>query len=358
MGRLGKVVLGAGLALCIAGGAWFYLRAGGEEKRPERPPPSVLLAEVRAEELVRRVEAVGTVAAIDSVTVATEVAGRLIEVPFEQGQIVKQGDVLARLDSDEAQAAVSSARAEAAEIAQAVQRGEQLLQTGNTPRATVDDARRRLQGAMARVYAAQSQLEEMTVRAPFTGRVGLRQVSVGAVVAAGTAFTTLDALDPIALRFAVPEQEMGRIDPGTVVEATSPAYPERVFEGRVHALDGRVDAATRTLEIEARLPNPDGDLRPGMLMNLQIAVERVAEAVVVPPRAVLLRGESHFVFRERDGKAERVEVRVGAREPERIEILEGLRPGERIVVEGGDQLSDGQPVRVREGGEAPPESGR
>lgn len=242
--------------------------------------------------------------------------------------------MLAQLDSDEAEAAVNSARAEAAEIAQAVQQGEQLLQTGNTPRATVDDARRRLQGAMARVHAAQSQLEEMVVRAPFAGRVGLRQVGVGAVVAAGTAFTTPDALDPIALRFAVPEQEMGRITPGTAVEATSPAYLDRVFEGKVHALDGRVDAATRMLEIEARLPNPEGELRPGMLMNLRIAVERVAEAVVAPPRAVLLRGESHFVFRQRDGCAERVEVRVGAREPERIEIHDGLRLGE--VSEGGE----------------------
>lgn len=151
---------------------------------------------------------------------------------------------------------------------------------------------------MARVHTVQSQLEEMTVRAPFKGRIGLRQVSVGAVVAAGTAFTTLD---PIALRFAVPEQEMGRIAPDTVVQATSPAYPGRRFEGKVHALDGRVDAATRTIEIEARLPNPDGELRLGMLMNLQIAVERVAETVVVPPRAVLVRGESHFVFREREG---------------------------------------------------------
>ena len=335
----------------------MYLRGGAEEKRPERPPPAVSIAEVRMEELVRRVEAVGTVSAIDSVTVATEVAGRLIEVPFEQGQLMAEGGVLARLEPDEAEAALRAAQAEAAEIAQVIQRGEQLLQSGNIPRATVDDARRRLQGAMARVHTAQSQLDEMVVRAPFKGRVGLRRVSVGAVVAAGTALTTLDALDPIALRFAVPEQEMGRIAPDTTVEAASPAYSGRRFEGKVHALDGRVDAATRTIEIEARLPNPDGALRPGMLMNLRIAVERVAEAVVVPPRAVLVRGESHFVFRERDGKAERVEVRIGAREPERIEILEGLRLGERIVVEGGDQLSDGQPVRVREGDDAAPESG-
>lgn len=336
-------------ALCVAGiggGSYLVLRGTGEEKRPERPPTVVQLAPVRAEELVRRVEAIGTVSAINSVDVSTEAAGRLMEVPFEQGQQVAQGDVLARLDPDEAEAAVASAHAEAAEIAQAVQRGEQLLQTGNTPRATVEDARRRLQGAMARVKSAESQLDEMTVRAPFAGRVGLRRVSVGAVVAVGTVLTTLDELDPIALRFTVPEQEIGRITPGIMVEAASPAFVGRTFEGKVHALDGRVDPATRTIAVEARLPNPAGELRPGMLMNLRVAVERVAGAVVVPPRAVLLRGESHFVFKERDGKVKRVEIRVGVREAERIEVLEGLQPGDRIVVEGGDQLSDGQAVRV------------
>ncbi|MBP0443603.1 efflux RND transporter periplasmic adaptor subunit [Roseomonas sp. SSH11] len=349
MGRVGKIALGVALALGLGGGAWFYFRPGTEEaSRPERPPTPVVLAEARQEEILRRVEAVGTVAAVDSVTVATATAGRITEIEFEQGQRVEEGAVLARLDPAEQQAELLAARAEAAEIEQAVERGEQLLHTGNTPRATVEDARRRLQAALARMRAAESRLRDTEVRAPFAGRVGLRRVSVGSVVQAGTALTTLDAVDPIALRFTVPEQEMGRLRPGAPVEVTSPAFPERRFEGRIHALDGRVDPATRTLEVEARLPNPDGELRPGMLVNLRVATERVADAVTVPPRAVQLRGTTHFVYRERDGKAERAEVRIGIREPERMEILEGLSPGDRVVVEGGDQVGDGQPINPRE----------
>lgn len=361
MRRAGRIALGAALLLGVAGGGYFLFRPSAKETRPERPPTPVVLAEARREEVLRRIEAVGTVAAVDSVTVATETGGRIVGIGFEQGQRVAQGDILARLDSREEESALVAARAEAAEVGQAVDRGEELLRTGNTPRATVEDARRREQAALARVRSAEVRLAYTLIRAPFDGRVGLRRASAGAVVQPGTPLTTLDAVDPIALRFAVPEAEMGRLRPGAPVEATGPAFPGRRFEGRVHALDGRVDPATRTLEVEARLPNPEGELRPGMLMNLRVTAERVAEAVTVPPRAVQLRGATHFVYRERDGKAERAEVRIGAREAERMEILEGIAPGDRVVVEGGDQLGDGQPIRPTdppgggpgEGGEGP-----
>ncbi len=223
----------------------------------------------------------------------------------------------------------------------------------------MDDARRRLQAANARVAAAQKRLEDTEVRAPFQGRVGLRDVSLGALVEPSTVLATLDSISPIALRMSVPEQALAGVQPGTRIRARSAAYADREEEGEIHAVASRVDPALRTISVEARLPNPDGRLLPGMLMSVTIELETVPDALVVPPMAVLVRGERQFVYRVRDGKAERAEVATGQRTPEHVQVMRGLEPGERIVVEGLASVAEGKPVRVVEpgGGPAPDRPG-
>jgi membrane fusion protein (multidrug efflux system) len=342
------------LVLVLAGGGgywWFMLRPGGEERKAQgRPPPAVVLAAAETATVTRTIEAIGSARADESVVLTAKAAGRITAIEFDQGAPVRKDDVLVRLEGSEIQAEIEALKAEAGEIRQTLERAEYLLSRGSGARAPVEDARRRLQGAQARIDAATRRLEDTIIRAPFDGRIGLRDISVGALVEPGREIAVLDTVSPMSVRFTVPEQQIGRIEPGARIEARTSAFPDERFEGEVQALGSRVDPALRTIEVDARLPNPDGRLRPGMLLTVTLATDVVRDAVVVPPLAVQVRGEQHFVYKVVDGKAQRAEVRLGQREPERVQIEEGLAAGDQIVVGGMQSVNDGQPVRVTEPG--------
>ncbi|HEV2560009.1 MAG TPA: efflux RND transporter periplasmic adaptor subunit [Microvirga sp.] len=340
------------LAGAAGGGyAWYRQPAGGEQRRAERPPPAVVLAPAQSSDITRTIEAVGSTVAAESVVVTAKAPGRIIRIEFKDGDRVAKDQVLIRLEQDEARAELDAQRAEQAEVEQQLARAEELLARGAGPRAPVEDARRRLQAATAQANAAQKRLEDTVVRAPLSGRVGLRNLSVGARVEATTELATVDTVDPIDLRFSVPERYLAQVKPGTRITAQSSAYPDRGFEGDVRAVASRVDPALRTVTVEARLPNPEGALVPGMLMNVSVALEVVPGAVVVPPAAVLVRGEEHFVYRVREGRAERAPVEIGQREPDRLQVVKGLKAGDEIAVEGLANIVDGRPVRAARRGE-------
>ncbi len=332
------------MAAAAAGLGWWF---GGQEAPaapPARPPARVVTAPVEVVRLVREVRAIGSITATSSVMLAAEITGRVAELPFEEGAMVRRGQPLVILDPGPIEADARAAEAQAAEIAQQVERSSQLASRGFAPRGDLEDLRRQLDAARARSAAARARLAQTQLLAPFDGRAGLREVSVGALVQPGTPLVPLDAVDPIDLRFALPEGDAARIVPGAAVRATSSSLPGRRFEGEVRVLATRVDPALRTVTIEARLPNPDGALKPGMLMEVAAAAEVVERAITVPPRAVQLRGPSHFVF-VLDGEAvRRVEVAIGQRTPERVEIREGLAPGAVVAVEGLQGLEDGASV--------------
>jgi membrane fusion protein (multidrug efflux system) len=332
------------VAVSAAVAGWWMLGTEPPAAQPARPPARVVLTPAETTRLVRELRAIGTVEATSSVMIAAEVTGRVAELPFEDGQMVEEGRPLVVLDPGPVEAELRAAEAQAAEIAQQVERSGQLAARGFSPRGDLEDARRQLDGARARAAAARARLEQSRIVAPFPGRIGLREVSVGALVQPGTPLVPLDAVDPIDLRFALPEQEAARLAPGAAVRATSAALPGRLFEGEVRVLATRVDPATRTMTIEARLPNPDGVLKPGMLLQVAAAAEVVEGAVTVPPRAVQLRGPDHFVFTVEEGRARRLPVTIGERTAERIEIREGLEPGMQVVVEGLQGLEDGAQV--------------
>lgn len=347
-------IVGAVLAVAGATGAtyWLYVRPQTGQQEQARPPPAVVLTEAGQARIERTIEAIGTVRAAESIVVAARLNGTIEKIGFGDGDVVQEGDVLVRLVQGELQAEVNALEAEANEIAQSLARSQELLSRGVAPRATVADAQRRLEAARARTEAARQRLSDTVLTAPFAGRVGLRNLSVGALVQAGAELVTLDSISPIDVRFSVPEQQLGDLRIGAPVEAQTAAYESRRFEGSVRAIDSRVDPALRTVEVEARLPNPDGALRPGMLMRVSATVRIVENAVVVPPIAVVVQGDEHYVWRVVDGRAQRATVAVGQREPERLEIVSGLAVGDRIVVEGLQYVTDGQPVRVLEAKEA------
>ena len=326
--------------------AWLFWPAPGEEARPAGPPPTpVVLATAEASRLVREVPALGTIVATSSVMLAAEITGRVVELSFEEGAEVAEGEILVTLDPGPAEAEARAAAAEAAEFEQQVDRSSRLARGGFAPRGDLADLRQRLAGAQARVAAAESRLSQSRIAAPFAGRLGLKEVSIGTLVQPGTPLVALDAVDPIDLRLAVPERDAARIVEGAAISATSAAIPGRVFEGAVRIVVPRIDPVLRTVTVVARLPNDDRALRPGMLMQVRVAAEVVEQAVTVPPRAVVLEGPEQFVFRVEDGIAHRTPVRIGQRLPDSMEIRAGLEPGALVVLEGLQGMQDGARVQ-------------
>jgi len=351
--RQGAAAAGSGrmlailLALVLAGlVAWYVWPASGSQRaeRGAPPPTPVVLATAESVRLVREVRGLGNVLATSSVMLAAEITGRVTALSFEEGAEVTEGETLVTLDPGPAEAELRAAQAEATELEQQLSRSSRLARGGFAPRGDVADLRQRLAGAEARSAAAESRLSQSRIAAPFAGRLGLKQVSVGALVQPGTPLVALDAVDPIELHFAVPEQEIGRFAAGAAVRATSSAMPGRDFVGQVQVIAPRVDPALRTVTVVARLPNEDRRLRPGMLMQVTVAAEVVEQAVTVPPRAVVMQGPEHFVFRVEDGIAHRTQVRIGQRTPQRMEILDGLLAGTPVVLEGLQGLQDGARV--------------
>jgi membrane fusion protein (multidrug efflux system) len=331
-------------------------------------PAMVEVDTVKTGRIVDTREAVGTVRAYESITVTAKVAGVISEIGFEEGQKVKTGDILVQMDAAERRAAIEQATAEANravaqknEIAIRLERAQALNRTGAGTSAQVEDLTaqiKSLEGALASAQAqrkaAEARLEELTIRAPFAGRVGTRSVSLGAYIAPGTRITSLDDLSRIRLDFAVPENLLGRLELGQTVNATSAAYRERTFKGKVATIDPRVDQPTRTVRLTAEFDNPDEALKPGMFLSVILEVTNKSDAVVVQEEAIVSEGLRHIVYPVKDNKVERRVITIGQRQGGKVEVVEGLQAGETIVVLGVQRVRPGAEVIARPLGSAPP----
>ncbi len=329
--------------------------------------PVVEVDTVKTGRIVETREAVGTVRAFESITVTARVAGVIANIDFDEGAKVKSGDVLVTLDAEERRADIEAAIAESRrasaqrnEIGTRLERAQTLRRSGAGTEAQVEDLTAQLRtlesaiaSAEARRKAAEARLEDLIIRAPFAGRVGTRSVSLGAYVSPGTRITTLDDLSRVRLDFSVPENLLGRLKAGQVVKATSVAFRDRIFEGRVSVVDTRVDPLTRTVRLTAEFPNGDEALKPGMFLSVALEVTTKDDAVVVPEEAVVSEGLRHLVYPVRDRIVERRVVRIGQRQAGKVEILEGLKPGETIVVMGLQRIRPGAPVEPRPLGAEP-----
>jgi membrane fusion protein (multidrug efflux system) len=355
-------VLGA-----VGAGAWTYrdevaslwagapAAGGAQAAGPGRGGPpggravNVEVAEVRVGPVREIVEAVGTVLANESVTVTSRTTGVVREVHFADGQQVQAGQILVQLDDREALAQLEQARATRETARQNLSRTRQLAAQRAAPQARVDELEQTLRAAEAQVAAVEARLQDLSIKAPFAGRVGIRRVSVGALIQPGAQITTLDDVSVVKLRFAVPETAIGALGQGDAVEGVSSAFPDRRFRGSVTAVDTRVDPVTRAVELRADIPNGDGALRPGMFMTVELVVANRPQALLVPEEALVPEGTRQFVYVVADGRAVRTEVRLGTRVPGEAEVVQGLSPGQVVVTAGVQRLRDGAQVRVVEG---------
>lgn len=318
-------------------------------------PVEVVVHEVKTERFVDEAVAVGTLQADESAAISTNVTERVDELLFDDGQRVEEGQVLARLASRQEEAMQKSAAATKAEEEREVERLRPLVERGAVAESELAARRTRLAVAEAMMAQAEAQIADRSIRAPFAGIVGLRRISPGALVEPGDVITTLDKTDTMKLDFTVPETFLGSLEPGLVVTASSAAYPDRDFEGRVAEVDTRIDPVTRSVAVRALVPNEDGALRPGMLMTVRLD-RNPQENIAVPERAIVPVGESRFIFKVEADVAKRVPVKTGRREPGYVEVVSGLEAGDLVVTDGVQALQDGTPVKVAGRFEGPVEA--
>ena len=308
-------------------------------------PALVSVATVRNERVSQKLEALGNARANESVNVTSKTSNVVTAVMFRDGERVKRGQILVQLDDAQQRADVAAAEAAVAESERIYNRSRELMATEALSKSQFDQLEATLKANSARLRAANARLEDTVIRAPFSGRVGLRSVSVGTLISPGDVITTLDDTSVIKLDFSVPENFLASLREGLSVRATAPAFPGRSFSGKVASIDSRVDMNTRSVTVRALLANEDGALRPGMFLNVALANDE-RDALVIPEEALTPEAERQYVFVVADGKAQRREVRIGGRRPGSVEVLGGLDAGEQVIIEGTQKVRDGAPVRA------------
>jgi membrane fusion protein (multidrug efflux system) len=292
------------------------------------------------------VTAVGTLLANESVMIRPEIDGRIEAFHFQEGQLVRKGDKLVSLDASEVEAQLTFAVAAANLNRSRLKRSEELLAKNFISAQAMDEVRENLNQSVARESEIKAKLAKSTIRAPFEGVTGLRQVSPGAYAKAGQDIARLEGIGVLKLDFRVPEAYLRRIKVGQPLVINVDAYPGESFNGSIYAIEPAVDESTRTVLLRARLPNPGVRLKPGIFARVNLDLERRENALLVPEQAIVPRGDGRFVFRIAEGKAQLVKVEMGARRPGEVEILKGLEAGDTIVVDGQLKLQDGAAVSV------------
>ena len=292
------------------------------------------------------VEAIGTVRANESVEIRPQITESVRRIAFVEGEQVRAGEVLVELDDAEAVAAVAAAKASLVDAESQFQRGKELFRSELASASELETLEARRDAARAALDAAEARFADTVIRAPFAGRVGLRRVSLGALVTPSTIITTLDDTDTLKLDFDVPETALGRLGEGLPVEAFSAAWPDSTFSGTVASIDTRVDPVSRTITVRARIANPDRLLRPGMFLSVNL-LRRDVTALVVPEQALLPEQSRQFVLVVEDsGTVEKRQIVTGRRRPGQVEVVSGLTEGELVIAEGTQKARPGETVEI------------
>lgn len=307
-------------------------------------PTPVEVAEVRRDSVVQEATAVGTLVSNESVMIRPEIAGRIVEIGFEEGQRVERGQQLFKLDDQVYQAELADAQARLQLATRNLQRARELTQRGAGTERALDQAQAEAETARAAVELARARLTKTTIEAPMEGITGLRQVSVGDYVTAGQDMVNLEDIVPIKVDFRIPERFLGPLQVGQTVRVSADAFPGRDFTGQVYAVNPQIDPSARSIHVRAILANDDGVLRPGQFVRVGLQLARNEQALLVPEQAIVPRGGARYLFKVVDGKAVQTEVRVGQRRFGEVEIVSGIAAGDVVVTAGQMKIRDGAAV--------------
>ena len=335
-------------------------------KGPGAGAPAGVAVVARPPAVVRLPQSITTVGSLrsdEAVIVRPEVAGRVVEIAFQEGQRVTKGQVLIRLDDSVQRADLERARANLTLSKSKYERAADLRAKGFISGQAKDEAENTLKVAQADAELAAARLAKTEIRAPFGGIIGLRSVSIGDYVKEGQDIVNLEEIDPLKADFRVPEVFLSQVKAGQVLQVTMDALPDRTWPGQVYAINPLVDANGRAIAIRAQVPNADGKLRPGMFARVRLLTSEARDSLMIPEESIFPVGDDKFVYKVVDGRAMRQKVDIGLRREGQVEILGGLTAADTVVTDGIVKLRDGAPVRVANAaaaaqpiGKAPPAS--
>ena len=318
--------------------------AKGGPGGPGGPTP-VEVVVVESSTVQEDLQAVGSLRSNESVVLRPEVSGRIATIGFRDGQVVKKGQLLIGLDATLNEAEVAQYRAEYDLALSNLKRSEDLARQKFISSSAQETAASNAQVAEARLKLAQARLSKMKIISPFDGIVGIRGVSLGDYVKDGTDLVNVEDVRILKVDFRLPERSLSQIKAGQDVEVVADALPNERWQGQIEAINPRVDANGRSLELRGRLDNASGKLRPGMFVRVRVIVgER--NGLLVPEEAIVPQGEEFYVYKVVEGAAKRVPVKIGVRRDAKVEIVEGISAGDQVVTAGMRLSRDGQPVRV------------
>jgi membrane fusion protein (multidrug efflux system) len=317
------------------------------------PPETVTSATVKADSWETALTAVGTLTAVQGVTIAAELVGKVVKIAFEPGTPVKKGEVLLNQDTSSEEAQLPGAIAQANLSRTNLERANLLFAKGIIARADLDNAVAAAAQAKAQAENIRATISKKTIRAPFSGHIGIRQVNLGQILREGDPIVTLQSLDPIYVDFTLPQQQFPQVRLGLRVRVTGDALPGVTVDGLVTAINPLVDAETRNIKVQATVANRDGKLRPGMYVNVSVGLPAPQKVLAIPATAVLYApyGDSVFVIEEsREGKSGKTLrqqfMRLGEKRGDFVAITSGLKEGETIVSTGVFKLRNGQAVVI------------
>jgi membrane fusion protein, multidrug efflux system len=319
------------------------------------PPEAVTTIVAQREEWPATISSIGTVAAVQGVTVSADLPGIVDRIAFDSGKPVKDGDVLVQLDTRQEQAQLAAAEAQLELSRLTFQRMQGLVEQDAVSRAEYDTAAAAFKQAEARIREIHATIERKTIRAPFGGVLGIRAVNLGQYLTGGDAVVPLQSLDPIYVNFGVPQQDASRMRLGRAVRITASDLGSVEFGGRISALDSVVDEATRNVRVQATLANPGGRLRPGMFVQAQVVLGANQPVIALPGSAISYApyGDSVFVvtdLKDQGGKSyqgvRQQVVKLGGARGDQIAVLSGVQPGEVVVTSGVFKLRNGAAVQI------------
>jgi membrane fusion protein (multidrug efflux system) len=319
------------------------------------PPEAVTTIVAQPEEWPDTLAVIGTTAAVQGVTVSADLPGLVARISFESGQAVRQGDVLVELDTREEQAQLAAAEAQRELARLNFERMQALVVDGAISRADYDRAAAERKSSDARVGEITAGIARKTIRAPFSGVLGIRQVNLGQYLSAGDPVVPLQSLHPIYVNFGVPQQDTARVRVGGRIRVTTDDLSGVEFTGRVTAVDSVVSPETRNVQVQATVPNPGGKLRPGMFVQTSVVTGATRSNVSLPASAISYApfGDSVFVLADMKGPggqtyrgARQQFVKLGPSRGDRVAVLSGVNPGDEVVTSGTFKLRNGAAVHV------------
>lgn len=308
-------------------------------------PLPVYIHQVVARTLDERITATGMLVADESVELVSELTGKAVEIAFAEGSRVKAGDLLLKLDDTDLKAELARAESRIGLARRQAERQAALVSTGGTSRENEDLATSEVRVREAEMALIKAQLAKAEIRAPFDGIIGLRYLSAGAFVTPATRIATLQKIDKLKVEFAVAERHLERVQRDADVMITIAGMSEPV-PGKVYAIEPRIDSATRTLRLRARVDNPGGKALPGGFATVEMSLQKIPDALLVPATALVAGLNEQRVFVLVNGKAEPRTVRIGLRLPREVQIVSGLEPNAAVITSGQLQLRPGMPVKA------------